>query len=112
MPTKNKVSMYTSHGWGPAGSGDGQVSSDSDGAQQQELLTPVQNARHSDRDGESLAKLQRLISVRDLWMKAHGYARIRPVLPSREPPNADPHARWCGEGGLITRLYQIGRAHV
>jgi hypothetical protein len=25
-----------------------------------------------------------------------------------EPPSADPHARWCGEGGLETRPYPIG----
>lgn len=24
-----------------------------------------------------------------------------------EPPSADPHARWCGEGGLETRPYPI-----
>jgi hypothetical protein len=29
------------------------------------------------------------------------------VLPSCEPPSADPHARWCGEGGLNTRPYPI-----
>jgi hypothetical protein len=29
------------------------------------------------------------------------------VLPSYEPPSADPHARWCGEGGLNTRPYPI-----
>ena len=29
------------------------------------------------------------------------------MLPSCEPPCADPHAGWCGEGGLITRLYPI-----
>ena len=31
------------------------------------------------------------------------------MLPSHEPPSADPHARWCGEGGLDTRLYPIMR---
>jgi len=55
-------------------------------------------------------KSQGLISVRDLWMKVHGYACERRVLPSCEPPSADPHARWCGEGGLNTRPYPI-RAH-
>ena len=33
----------------------------------------------------------------------------RRVLPSCEPPSADPHARWCGEGGLNTRPYPIRR---
>ncbi len=32
---------------------------------------------------------------------------ISRVLPSREPPSADPHARWCGKGGLNTRPYPI-----
>ncbi len=50
-------------------------------------------------------KDQGLISVRDLWMKAHGYARARRVLPVREPPGADPHAGWCGEGRLEAGLF-------
>jgi hypothetical protein len=31
------------------------------------------------------------------------------VLPVREPPGADPHAGWCGEGGLNTHPYPIRR---
>ncbi len=30
------------------------------------------------------------------------------VLPRREPPGADPHARWCGDWGLNTPGYPIG----
>jgi len=29
------------------------------------------------------------------------------VLPRREPPGADPHARWCGDWGLTTPGYPI-----
>lgn len=32
--------------------------------------------------------------------------RARPV---HEPPGADPHAGWCGEGRLKAGLYPIGR---
>jgi len=35
---------------------------------------------------------QWLLSVRDLWIKAHGNAERFPVLHCREPPGADPHA--------------------
>ena len=50
---------------------------------------------------------QGLISVRDLWMKAHGYAGDYSVLPHREPPSADPHAGWCGGRGLKAPGYPI-----
>jgi hypothetical protein len=30
-----------------------------------------------------------------------------PVLRSDEPPGADPHARWCGEGRLDAGPYPI-----
>jgi len=57
-------------------------------------------------------KSQRLISIRDLSMKAHGYARIPPGLPSREPPSAGSHVRWCGEGGLDTHPYSIRASRI
>jgi RNA-directed DNA polymerase len=61
------------------------------------------------QSGMTNAWLQRqgLISVRDLWLQAHGYACNCRVRRGREPPSADPHARWCGEGGLNTRPYPI-----
>ena len=31
------------------------------------------------------------------------------VLAVHEPPGADPHAGWCGEGGLEARPYPIRR---
>ena len=31
------------------------------------------------------------------------------MLPVHEPPGADPHAGWCGEGGLEARPYPIMR---
>jgi hypothetical protein len=31
----------------------------------------------------------------------------RSVLHVSEPPDADPHVRWCGEGKLKTSLYPI-----
>ena len=49
-----------------------------------------------------------LISVRELWMKAHGYARLRRVLPVREPPGADPQPGGVGrEGRLAAGPYPI-----
>jgi hypothetical protein len=54
-------------------------------------------------------KSQGLVSVRDLWLKAQGYARHGcRVLPVSEPPGADPHAGWCGEGRLEAGPYPIG----
>lgn len=41
-------------------------------------------------------KSQGLISVRDPWIKAHGYARE--MLPFRELPSADLHAVVVGLG--------------
>ena len=52
---------------------------------------------------------QGLISVRDLWMKAPGYAGDCRVFYSREPPGAGRHAGWCGAGGLATRPCPIMR---
>ena len=33
----------------------------------------------------------------------------RRVSRVHEPPGADPHAGWCGEGGLKARPYPIGQ---
>ncbi len=48
---------------------------------------------------------QGLVSLRTLWIGIH-YPATAPD-DFFEPPRADPHAWWCGEGRLITALYPI-----
>jgi hypothetical protein len=38
--------------------------------------------------------------------RSGGMIRVR---PDDEPPGADPHAGWCGEGRLEAGPYPIGR---
>jgi hypothetical protein len=51
-----------------------QTPSDSDGDQQQKLLASVTNSGDAGGNDECRLIAQDLISVRALWMKAHGYA--------------------------------------
>ena len=48
-------------------------------------------------------KDQGLLSIRALWMTRRGTSDRSRVLPVHEPPGADPHAGWCGRGGLEAR---------
>ncbi len=42
---------------------------------------------------------QGLLSIRDLWIKAHGQVCACRVRLRHEPPGADPPAGWCGGRG-------------
>ena len=91
----------------PAGPRDGQTPRDPHGAQQQELLAIVADAGDADRDDECLA-CEPGVDLRSGSVdESPRICLIHCVLHSREPPSADPHARWCGEGGLETRPYPI-----
>ena len=77
--------------------------------QSKSLLAPVADAGHSNRDDERLAEEPGLDQHPRSMDESAWLCLNRRVLPSHEPPSADPHARWCGEGGLDTRPYPISR---
>ncbi len=50
-----------------------------DWSQQQGILASVQNPCHSVRNDQPMAQGTWLVSVRDIWLKVQGYAKIEPA---------------------------------
>jgi len=85
-----------------------QAAGDHDGDQSQELVAPVQDPCHSDRDDQPVACQPRpALGPRSVDQGPRLLLKCRCVLPRREPPGADPHAGRCGGWGLETPGYPI-----